>query len=69
MLTALLPHNQSTLERVVRIVLGLALLSLVFVGPQSWFGLIGLIPVVTGAVGSCPIYTALGFSTCPVPKR
>jgi hypothetical protein len=66
MISRLFPSNEHTVERVVRVVLGLGLLSLVFVGPQSWFGLVGLVPLLTGAIGSCPIYTLLGFSTCPV---
>jgi hypothetical protein len=69
MISRLFPSNEHTVERVVRVVLGLGLLSLVFVGPQSWFGLIGLVPLLTGAIGSCPIYTLLGFSTCPVSGR
>jgi len=63
MLTRLFPHNEHLIERVVRVVVGLAALSLVFVGPQSNWGLLGLIPLVTGAVGSCPIYTVFGLNT------
>lgn len=62
----LLPKNEHVVERGVRIVLGLGLLSLVVVGPQSLWGLIGIVPLVTGLLGSCPLYTALGFSTCPL---
>lgn len=58
--------NEGTLDRVLRVVLGLVLLSLVFVGPQSLWGLIGLVPLVTGLVGTCPIYLALGIRTCPL---
>ncbi len=61
--------NEGTLDRGIRIVLGLALLSLTMVGPKSMLGLIGIVPLVTGAVGFCPLYTVLGLSTCPVPKR
>jgi len=56
-------RNEGTLDRVVRVVLGLALLALVFVGPKSWWGLIGLVPLVTGLVGYCPLYGLLGFRT------
>lgn len=66
MLAKILPNNEHPMERVVRVVLGLGLLSLTFVGPQSMWGLLGLVPLATGLLGSCPIYTALGFSTCPV---
>jgi len=60
--------NEGTLDRGIRIVLGLGLLSLTVVGPQSMLGLIGIVPLVTGAVGFCPLYKILGLSTCPVPK-
>lgn len=61
----LLPRNEHTIDRAVRVVLGLALLSLVFVGPKSYVGLVGLVPLLTGLVGSCPLYTLFGISTCP----
>ena len=64
----LLPRNEATIERVIRVVIGLGALSLVFVGPHSPFGWVGLVPLATGLLGSCPIYTALGFSTCPMKK-
>lgn len=63
MLTKILPNNEHTIERVLRVVVGLGALSTVFVGPQTSWGLLGLIPLATGLIGSCPIYTALGFST------
>ncbi|MFO0687011.1 MAG: DUF2892 domain-containing protein [Sandaracinus sp.] len=69
MLAKILPNNESTVDRALRVVLGLGLLALVFVGPQTLWGLVGVIPLVTGLVGSCPIYTALGFSTCPVNPK
>lgn len=68
MLAKLLPNNEGTVDRALRVVLGLGLLSLVFVGPHTLWGLVGLVPLLTGAIGSCPIYTALGFSTCPVER-
>lgn len=69
MLARLLPHNEHVADRAVRVVLGLILLSLVWVGPQTWWGLFGLVPLLTGAIGICPIYTVLGVSTCPVSPR
>lgn len=48
----------------MRVLVGLALLSLVFVGPQTPWGLVGVLPLVTGLLGSCPLYTLLGVSTC-----
>jgi len=52
-------------ERVLRVLVGLGAISLVFVGPRSAWGWLGLIPVLTGATGLCPLYTVLGISTCP----
>lgn len=60
----LLPRNEHTIERVIRVVVGLGLLALVFVGPQTYWGLAGLIFLVTGLMGSCPIYSLFGVSTC-----
>ena len=57
-------HNEGTIDRIIRVVLGLVLLSLIFVGPHTWLGLVGLIPLVTGFVGFCPLYRVLGISTC-----
>lgn len=57
--------NIHPMERVIRIVGGLVLTSLAFVGPaNSWF-LLGLIPLATGLLGWCPPYAMLGISTCP----
>jgi len=58
--------NEGSIDRAVRIVLGLVLLSLVFVGPKTWLGLLGLVPLLTGALGSCPLYSLLGISSCPL---
>ena len=58
--------NEGTVDRVLRVVLGLILLSLVFIGPQTMWGLIGIVPLVTGLVGICPVYSILGIRTCPV---
>jgi Protein of unknown function (DUF2892) len=52
-------------ERVIRVLLGLALLSLVFIGPKTPWGWLGIILILTGASGLCPLYTLLGISTCP----
>jgi hypothetical protein len=60
--------NEAGWDRGVRIVLGLGLLSLTVVGPQTWLGLLGLVPLVTGLWGFCPLYRVFGLSTCPVPK-
>lgn len=55
--------NEGTLDRTIRIVLGLAILSLAFVGPQSPLGYLGLVPLVTGLVGFCPLYRIVGLRT------
>lgn len=58
--------NEGNVDRILRVVLGLGLLSLVFVGPETMWGLIGLVPLFTGAVGFCPVYKVFGLNTCPV---
>ena len=60
-------QNVHNIERVVRIVVGLVLISLVFWGPQSNWGWIGVIPLATGLLGWCPPYAMLGISTCKTP--
>lgn len=69
MMEKVLPANEGRIDRALRIVFGLGLLSLTVIGPQSAWGFIGLIPLLTGIVGSCPVYTALGLSTCPLKPR
>lgn len=56
--------NVGGIDRILRIVVGLALLSLVFVGPQTPWGYIGLIPLLTGIFSFCPAYTLFGIKTC-----
>lgn len=58
--------NEGTTDRVVRVVVGLALLALTVVGPKTWWGLVGLVPLLTGLVGVCPAYALLGINTCPM---
>ena len=62
---SILPRNEHSIERVIRVVLGLALLLLVVVGPKTPLGLLGLVPLLTGLIGSCPAYTLFGISTGP----
>ena len=64
MLSKLFPSNEHVIERILRVVVGLGLLSLIFVGPQSYWGLLGILPLVTGLAGTCPVYTLFGISTC-----
>jgi hypothetical protein len=65
----LLPRNEHTLDRAVRVVLGIALLALVFVGPRTPWGYLGIVPLLTGLLGSCPVYTLLGIGTCPIDRK
>ena len=55
--------NEGAVDRAARIILGLAVLSLVFVGPKSMWGLVGVVPLLTGLVGVCPLYSLIGVST------
>jgi hypothetical protein len=62
------PRNVGSVDRVIRVVLGVALLAFFFLVPESpwrWVGLIGIVPLLTAALGSCPLYTILGMSSCP----
>jgi hypothetical protein len=63
--------NEGTLDRALRIVVGLALLAGFFAMPEAsyrWAFLLGLVPLATGLIGSCPVYSILGISTCPLKK-
>lgn len=60
--------NEGTIDRALRVILGLALLSLVFVGPKTLWGLFGVVPLVTGLLGTCPVYSLLGIRTCPLTQ-
>jgi hypothetical protein len=57
--------TEHPIERVIRVLLGLALISLVFIGPKTPWGWIGILLILTGASGLCPLYTLLGISTLP----
>jgi Protein of unknown function (DUF2892) len=57
--------NVGSVDKLVRIVVGLGLIALVFVGPQTPWGWIGLVPLLTVALGWCPLYTVLGIRTAP----
>jgi hypothetical protein len=60
--------NVGTADRVLRVLVGLGLLSLLVVldGNARWLGLIGLVPLLTAGIRFCPLYTLLGIRTCRV---
>jgi len=62
--------NVGGIDKILRIVAGLALLSLIFIleGNARWWGLVGIVPLLTGSLGWCPVYTPFGISTCPAKK-
>jgi hypothetical protein len=67
----MLKKNEGTVDRALRVILGLALLAAFFAMPEAsyrWAFLIGVVPLATGLIGSCPLYSLLGISTCPVKK-
>lgn len=67
-LVRLLVHNEGAADRVIRVALGLALLSLTVVGPHTLWGAIGIVPLVTGLSGRCPLYALFGVTTCPLSR-
>ena len=60
--------NVGNIDRILRIVVGLVLIALVFVGPQTPWGWLGIIPLATGVLRTCPAYSLLGVSTCPAKR-
>jgi hypothetical protein len=60
--------NEGNLDRILRVIVGAAVISLVFVGPQSAWGWVGLVPLITGLVGNCPVYSLFGISTCSIKQ-
>lgn len=56
--------NMGTIDRVLRAVIGVALIALVFFGPQTPWGWIGIIPLATALIGWCPAYSIVGIKTC-----
>jgi hypothetical protein len=57
-------RNVGSIDRAVRIVVGLGVLSLAFVGPQTPWGYLGIVPLATGLLGWCPPYALLGMNSC-----
>lgn len=60
--------NIGTVDRVIRVVLGLAIIG-AGVYYQSWWGVIGVIPLATAAIGTCPAYLPFGMSTCKLKEK
>jgi Protein of unknown function (DUF2892) len=60
--------NVGGIDRIARVVLGLALIALTLTGAIGAWGWIGVVPVATAAIGFCPLYTLLGFNSCPMKK-
>jgi hypothetical protein len=58
--------NEAGWDRMVRVLAGLVLIGLAATQTVGWWGWLGIIPLVTGAIGWCPLYTVLGLNTCPV---
>ena len=63
--------NVGGVDKVLRILVGLGLLSLILIleGNARWWGLVGLVPLGTGLVNFCPLYGLLGINTCPVKQK
>lgn len=60
--------NEGAFDRALRVIAGLLLLSLWAFGPKTLLGLVGLVPLVTGLVGVCPLYRLVGVNTCPAQR-
>jgi hypothetical protein len=54
-------NNVGSLDRILRVALGVGLLAMVFVGPQTPLGWLGLVPLLTGLFGTCPLYSLIGL--------
>lgn len=60
--------NVGNVDKIIRIVVGIGLLSLLVIleGNMRFLGLIGIVPITTALMGWCPLYTVLGMSSCPL---
>lgn len=58
--------NVGGIDRIARITLGIALIGLAATGTIGVWGWIGIVPLATGLLKTCPLYSMLGFSTCPL---
>jgi hypothetical protein len=64
-----LATNEHRIDRILRVAAGLGLLALALVGPKTPLGFLGIVPLATGLLGTCPVYSLLGVSTCRAPRR
>jgi hypothetical protein len=62
-------ENIGAADRALRIIVGLALIALAATGTVGWWGWLGVIPLLTGVVRLCPLYSMLGVSTCPLKAK
>lgn len=60
-------RNEGTIDRLLRVALGLGLLFVAVTGRGAW-GYLGIVPLLTGALGTCPLYSVLGINTCSVKR-
>ncbi len=61
--------NEGTIDRALRVVAGLALIGLAVTERIGPWGYLGVVPLLTGAIGMCPLYSILGINTCPLARR
>jgi len=64
----IMKRNIGSVERIIRIIAGIAVISLAFVGPKTAWAYLGIIPLATGLIGWCPPYALFGISTCKTCK-
>ena len=62
-------RNVGSIDRILRIVAGLALIALAATGTIGAWGYVGVVPLLTAFIGFCPAYTLLGLNTCPLGDR
>ena len=61
--------NEGAVDRAIRVIVGLAIVSLVFIGPKTPWAWFGLVPLLTGVIGFCPAYALFGLNTCGMRKQ
>lgn len=61
--------NEGVIDRSLRVLAGLVLIGLAATGTVGLWGYIGVVPLLTGAIGLCPLYSLLGINSCPTPRR